>query len=141
MAKSREKYAPVSKRAAVLYFVVSDLARVSSMYQFSLLEFNRIFVKALSITNVYRPSPDPGPKPNALPNDYQFVYNKISLEERLDMLTASFTHELFKRVSVSLFERDRPLFSYLLAFRVLDFDGFLDKHLYAFLLGGPPAHP
>lgn len=40
--KSREAYAPVAFRAAVLYFALQDLAKVNPMYQFSLRWFKDV---------------------------------------------------------------------------------------------------
>lgn len=40
---SREKYLPVATRGAVLYFVLTDLAYVDVMYQFSLPWFTDLF--------------------------------------------------------------------------------------------------
>ena len=40
---SREKYLPVAARGAVLYFVITDLAYVDVMYQFSLPWFTDLF--------------------------------------------------------------------------------------------------
>jgi len=37
--RSRDIYAPVAYRAAILYFVVQDLQKVNNMYQFSLSWF------------------------------------------------------------------------------------------------------
>lgn len=44
-------------RAAILYFVVQDLQKVNSMYQFSLSWFKQIFSKSLELTNVVRDDP------------------------------------------------------------------------------------
>ena len=41
--QSREKYLPVATRGAVLYFVLTDLAHVDIMYQFSLPWFTDLF--------------------------------------------------------------------------------------------------
>lgn len=40
---SRERYLPVATRGAVLYFVLTDLAHVDVMYQFSLPWFTDLF--------------------------------------------------------------------------------------------------
>jgi dynein heavy chain len=41
--KSRNVYAPVAYRAAVLYFIAQDLQKVNNMYVFSLNWFKEIF--------------------------------------------------------------------------------------------------
>lgn len=40
---SRNNYIPVSIRGTVLYFVISDLALIDPMYQFSLSYFKKLF--------------------------------------------------------------------------------------------------
>ena len=44
---SRNNYIPVSIRGTVLYFVISDLALVDPMYQFSLSYFKKLFSNAI----------------------------------------------------------------------------------------------
>jgi len=38
----RERYRPVAKRGACLYFVVAQLSEIDTMYQFSLNYFNSV---------------------------------------------------------------------------------------------------
>jgi dynein heavy chain len=45
--ENRENYRVVARRGSVLYFVVSDLALIDPMYQYSLEYFSRIFNKRL----------------------------------------------------------------------------------------------
>ena len=44
--ESRSKYIPISIRGTVLYFVISDLALIDPMYQFSLTYFKKLFLTA-----------------------------------------------------------------------------------------------
>ena len=46
---ARQGYRPISVRAALLYFILSDLAAVDPMYQFSLQAYVTLFLQ--SITN------------------------------------------------------------------------------------------
>ncbi len=46
----REDYQPVALRAAVLYFVVSSLSAIQSMYQHSLAYFRRLFILSVQAT-------------------------------------------------------------------------------------------
>ena len=45
---SREGYLPVATRGAVLYFVLTDLAYIDVMYQFSLPWFTDLFEKCIA---------------------------------------------------------------------------------------------
>lgn len=44
---SRSSYIPISIRGTVLYFVISDLALIDPMYQFSLAYFKKLFLTAI----------------------------------------------------------------------------------------------
>jgi len=44
---NRESYRGIATRGSVLYFVVSDLASVDPMYQYSLEFFTKLFVMRL----------------------------------------------------------------------------------------------
>lgn len=45
--QSRSSYIPISIRGTVLYFVISDLALIDPMYQFSLTYFKKLFITAI----------------------------------------------------------------------------------------------
>lgn len=88
-------------RASVLYFVVQDLQRVNRMYQFSLGWFKQIFQRSLELTNVLRD--DPGAlgeegQEGGEGDSLKLLNNTFSVEERIELLTRTFTQELFKKV-------------------------------------------
>lgn len=43
----RDGYRPVSKRGAILFFVLSDMASVNAMYQYSLTSYLEVFAYSL----------------------------------------------------------------------------------------------
>jgi len=43
----RDGYRPAAKRGAILFFVLSDMARVNSMYQYSLSAYMEVFTSSL----------------------------------------------------------------------------------------------
>jgi dynein heavy chain, axonemal len=45
--EARQRYAPVARHAAVLFFAVSELAAIDPMYQFPLAFFVRLFEEAI----------------------------------------------------------------------------------------------
>lgn len=45
--KLRDEYRPVAKHGAILFFVLSDMAGVSSMYQYSLSAYMGVFAYSL----------------------------------------------------------------------------------------------
>lgn len=89
------QYRPCSVRAALLYFVLNDLARVDGMYQFSLDAYADLF--ALSIADA--------PKAEVL-------------QERIRHLNDYHTYAVYKYTSRGLFERHKLLLSLQMAAKV-----------------------
>eukprot|EP00002_Diphylleia_rotans_P013196 TRINITY_DN2570_c0_g1_i1.p1 TRINITY_DN2570_c0_g1~~TRINITY_DN2570_c0_g1_i1.p1 ORF type:complete len:3210 (-),score=627.88 TRINITY_DN2570_c0_g1_i1:227-9145(-) len=122
---ARADYKPVAALASLLYFCVTDMSNLEPMYQYSLTWFTNLFVKAIAAAE---PS-------NALP-------------QRLKNLNGHFMYSLYRNVCQSLFEKDKLLFSFLVAVRQQMEDGKISalewRH---FLTGGsslgasPPAKP
>lgn len=83
-------YAPVAYRASILYFIVKDLQKVNSMYQFSLTWFKQIFTKSLEMTNVTRDDPG-GIGSDDDDNSLALLNNTFSLDDRIDLIMKAFT--------------------------------------------------
>ena len=49
----------------------------------------------------------------------------------------NFTHTLFRKVCQSIFEKDKLLFTFLLAFRILEGENCLNQRLFEFFIKGP----
>lgn len=117
------------------------------MYMFSLSWFKEVFQKSLRLANAARVD-DGGasrrskdgseqvrsPRPAASMGSLKF-----SLEERIDLLTQTITEEFFKKVQIAVFDQDRPLIASMLAIRVMQSEGLLDKSLLNFLVNGPQS--
>jgi dynein heavy chain len=82
----------VAVRGSILYFVISDLANINSMYQNSLQFVKVLFNKAIDAT----------PK-------------NEDLDIRLADLIATITKAIFSNVSRGLFEADKLIFTYLVS--------------------------
>jgi len=82
----------VAVRGSILYFVISDLANINSMYQNSLQFVKVLFNKAIDAT----------PK-------------NEDLDVRLEDLIATITRAIFSNVSRGLFEADKLIFTYLVS--------------------------
>jgi hypothetical protein len=63
----------------------------------------------------------------------------ISDQDRLLDIIRNFTHRLFYKVCQSIFEKDKLLFTFMLAFRILEGEGCLYYPLYEFFVKGPQA--
>ena len=95
MAAIREQYRSVAVRAALLFFLMQDLASVDAMYAFSLHSFTRLFHSAL----LSSPAAD-------------------ELSERLRLLQQQLTATLFTSTHCGLFERHKLAFAFGLAVAV-----------------------
>lgn len=92
----RMKYKPVAERGVILYFILNNLNKVNPIYQFSLKSFVVVFLRAMTLTE---------PEEN--------------LRIRLISLQDSITYHVFVYTNRALFERDKLMFTLLLAIQVL----------------------
>jgi dynein heavy chain len=116
IAESRAGYIPVAEHSSVLFFCIADLAVIDPMYQYSLAWFIGLYERAIA--------------------DCEF---DSVLEHRLHSLTDYFTHSLYNNVCRSLLEKDKMLFSFLLALRVRQAGNNIDAGELRFLLTGGVA--
>ena len=86
------------------------------MYQFSLAWFVDLYNAALSAA--HRPGP-------AVPPEHDWP--------RLREINSSFTLKLYRTVARSIYERDRPLFSALMLFRLIQSEDALALPLFSFI--------
>ena len=94
--EKREIYRPSAKRASLLFFSLIDLSMIDPMYQFSLIQFKDLYrntVKELPI------------------ND--------DINIRMSDINSAATKSLFDFTCRSLFEADKPLFSFLMAVKII----------------------
>lgn len=96
-----------------LFFCIQELAFIDPMYQYSLPFFVQLFRGAID---------------EAKPSD--------ELEERLEFLKEEFLASLYRNICRSLFEKDKPIFSMMLTFKLLDMKGELNGVDLRFLLTG-----
>ncbi|CDW77756.1 dynein heavy chain axonemal [Stylonychia lemnae] len=142
MQKSRDVYSPISKRASLLYFVVADLSKINNMYQFSLAWFTNVFKKSIQMTNQLKPE-NKNAKSKlqnsqmSMKTSIGFTIKGNSIDDRIELLIKTFTQELYRKICSSIYEKDRMLVTYLMVLRVLEYEDYLDKTLYSYLLIGP----
>ncbi|XP_001850815.2 dynein heavy chain 6, axonemal [Culex quinquefasciatus] len=116
IAATREKYRVLASRGAVLYFVVSSLAEIDPMYQFSLRYFSHVYCSVIA-------------KPHA----------KMELPERLATLQEDVTFTVFSNISRGLLEKHKLIYGFLLAVAICkECDEINDDQL-NFILKGPSS--
>merc|ERR1719261_812697 len=112
--ETRENYVPVAVRASSLFFVVSELCVVEPMYQYSLEWFIGIYLLAIATAEKF----------------------ERNMQKRLVALQKQFVKLLYEKVCDSLFEKDKLMFSLLLAFKSMEVDHELNHEEKALLLLG-----
>ncbi|KNC55366.1 dynein heavy chain [Thecamonas trahens ATCC 50062] len=122
---ARDQYRSVAVRGAVLFFVLVDLSKVESMYDYALSLFKeRMFLAAIRATV----TPADGEGAEGGEGETQ------ALETRLTALLGAITSSVFVNVSRGLFVEHKLLFSSLIAVKVLVHAGAIRGDELNFLL-------
>eukprot|EP01105_Mastigella_eilhardi_P023120 TRINITY_DN578_c0_g1_i21.p1 TRINITY_DN578_c0_g1~~TRINITY_DN578_c0_g1_i21.p1 ORF type:complete len:3400 (+),score=883.23 TRINITY_DN578_c0_g1_i21:3362-13561(+) len=87
--KERNVYAPIAKTGSVLFFVLTDLAKINHMYQFSLSSFLPIFRRSLLST----------------------ADVAAAVARRVQSAVEALEQSVFEHISRSLFKADRLMFA------------------------------
>ncbi|XP_066511362.1 dynein axonemal heavy chain 10-like isoform X1 [Hoplias malabaricus] len=111
--KLRDGYRPAAKRGAILFFVLSDMALVNSMYQYSLASFLEVFDFSLR---------------KSLPNSI--------LPKRLNNIMNTLTHNVYNYGCTGLFERHKLLFSFNMTIKIEQAEGRAPQEELEFFLKG-----
>lgn len=129
---AREKYEPVSRRGSLVYFVIADMANVDPMYQFSLAFFTNLFVRCIR----------QAPKVSKTEGKIITSSAEMTAEElrnHVDNLVDVITKTVFVNVSRGLFERDKQIFSFLIASQIAKEREILSFGEWRLFLLGPAA--
>ncbi|KAJ7549736.1 hypothetical protein O6H91_07G065700 [Diphasiastrum complanatum] len=97
---AREQYRVVANRGSILYFVISDLALIDSMYQYSLTFFSHLFNRCIELSE-----------------------KSEDLQVRLSILVSFINEFLYSNVSRGLFEEHKVTFSFLMCTSILRHSG------------------
>lgn len=91
ITETRNQYAEVSARGSVLYFVITDLAIIDPMYQYSLGYIKKLFNDAI--------------RDSAKDDD---------LARRIEILIDCITKSIYKNICRGLFEKHKMIYSFLI---------------------------
>lgn len=94
--EAREKYSPVAKKGAMLYFVISDFGHVDPMYQYSLAYFAKLFNSVI-----------------------ENCAKSTDLKEHLETLDKNITETIYKNVCRGLFNTHKLIFSFMISSQIL----------------------
>ena len=118
--EKREIYRVCAKRASLLFFSLIDLSMIDPMYQFSLIQFKELYRNAVK---------------NLPIND--------DTNQRLIDINNATSKTLFDFTCRALFEKDKPLFSFLMATKIImgeqENESRIKSTELRFLLAGPSS--
>ncbi|KAI5075577.1 hypothetical protein GOP47_0009653 [Adiantum capillus-veneris] len=113
---AREQYRVVANRGSILYFVISDLALIDTMYQYSLTFFCQLFNHCIDVSE-----------------------KTDELDARLTILINFITEFLYLNVSRGLFEEHKLTFSLLICTSIMRAAGKIRESEWNFLLRNSAA--
>lgn len=102
--KMRDGYRPAAKRGAILFFVLSDLSTINTMYQYSLASYLVVFKMSLK-----RSMPD------------------TILVKRLRNIMDTLTHNIYNYGCTGIFEKHKLLFSFQIAIKLEQDEGNVNQ--------------
>ncbi|XP_074525804.1 dynein axonemal heavy chain 10 [Halichoeres trimaculatus] len=111
--KLRDGYRPVAKRGAILFFVLTEMALVNSMYQYSLASYLEVFDFSLR---------------KSLPH--------MDLPQRLKNIMNTLTYSVYNYGCTGLFERHKLLFSFNMAIKIEQAEGRAPQEELEFFIKG-----
>ncbi|XP_067562534.1 dynein axonemal heavy chain 3 isoform X1 [Pseudorca crassidens] len=114
--ETRMGYQPVAVHSATIFFCISDLVHIETMYQYSLTWFINLYVHSLAHSR-----------------------RSEELELRIEYIIEHFTLSIYNNVCRSLFEKDKLLFSFLLTIGIMKEKKQINEEIWYFLLTGGVA--
>ncbi|XP_030756931.1 dynein heavy chain 10, axonemal [Sitophilus oryzae] len=111
--KLRDVYRPVAKRGAILFFVLSDMAGVNAMYQYSLASYLEVFAYSLR---------------KALPHTI--------LDRRLYNIITTLTQNVYDYGCTGIFEKHKLLFSFQMTVKLEQNAGIVSQAELDFFIKG-----
>lgn len=115
---ARELYRVVAVRGSILYFVISDLALVDPMYQYSLTFFSQLFNHCIDVSE-----------------------KSDDLNTRLKIMITYITEFLYSSITRGLFEEHKMTFAFLICTAIMRATGDIRQSEWGFFLVGTAGMP
>ncbi|XP_015260407.1 PREDICTED: dynein heavy chain 10, axonemal [Cyprinodon variegatus] len=109
----RDSYRPAAKRGAILFFVLTDMALVNSMYQYSLASYLKVFEMSI-----------------------KSAPSESVLHERIQNIINTLTYDVYNYGCTGLFQRHKLLFSFNMAVKVEQGEGRAPQQELEFFIKG-----
>ena len=135
LEQATESYKPAGASNATLFFCVADLAGVDPMYQYSLPWFVNLFIRSIRDSRSAAAAAA-ATAPDGSGGRSDSTSQQADMTARLKQIGDHFTLSLYSNVCHSLFEKDKLMFSFLLATRIMLSRDQLPLAEYDFLLTG-----
>ena len=119
---ARQSFNPIAVRAAILYFILTDLAVVDPMYQFSLAAYVQLFLKSIALSK------------DSTGLDRQDPGNEIAA--RIFAINDYHTLAMYKQTCIGLFGKHKLLLSYQVSVKILAQQGKINLEEADYLLRG-----
>ena len=113
---AREGYRAAAIRSSIAYFVLNDMARVDPMYQFSLDAYVELFNKSIQ--------------------DSKKAHGQMNVKDRVEVINAHHTLQVYRTTCVGLFERHKLLFSFQLCIKIMQRDNKVPQSEFDFFCFG-----
>lgn len=114
--KMRDGYRPAARRGAILFFVLSEMSSVNSMYQYSLASYLEVFEYSLR-----KSMPD------------------TIIVKRLRNIMDTLTHNVYNYGCTGIFEKHKLLFSFQITIKLEQDEGRVHQEQLDFLIKGNVA--
>jgi len=114
LMNERKKYIDVSIRGSIMYFILTDLALIDPMYQFSLEKITKLFMFVIE----------------------RVKEEMVSRHNPIQFLVESLTKYIFTQCSRSIFEEHKLVFSFFVASKIGLREKSINSDEYLFFITG-----